>query len=104
MNEFLKDVILIISGAIIGIIVNWIYEYFKIRKQKKNALIRLDQMLSTIRQAVDHGHDFKNKMDWCEELDALAYSDRKWLGKFYEPIKIIAWRIRDQSFDHERGR
>ena len=98
--EYLSDVGLVILGAILTFVTERLSGYFKQRKQKQDAFNRLDRMLTTIKQAVDHGHDFKNKNDWYLELDALAKADRGWLYQFYEPLKVIAWRIRDQTFMH----
>ena len=100
MFDIWKDIGLLFLGAIIAFVADRLSEQYKQRKQKRDTLERLENMLATIKQAVDHGHDFNNKSDWYAELDSLANKDRDWLGPFYEPLKRIAWRIRDQSFDH----
>lgn len=102
MYGVVKDLALLIVGVILGIVGNRLSECYKERNQKRDALQRLDRMLTTVKQAVDHGHDFSNKADWYQELNDLAIADRAWLGQLYEPIKRIAWRIRDLSFDHEK--
>jgi hypothetical protein len=103
MPELLKDIGLVVLGAILGFAAERLAEHYKQRKRKREVLRRLDRMLTNVKHAVAHGHDFTNKAHWYGELDALANVDRDWLDQLYEPLKRIAWRIRDQSFDHAKS-
>jgi len=103
VNEILQDIVLVILGALLALVSGRLLEHYKERKQRQVAFQRLDSMLLAVRQAVAHDHNFKNKADWYKELDDLAKVDRAWLGQLYEPIKQIAWRVRDQSFDHDKA-
>jgi hypothetical protein len=103
MTEILRDIGLVLLGAILAFAAERLSDYYKQRQQKREAFQRLDRMLETVKQAVGHGHDFKNKGDWSTELDALAKADQDWLDQLYEPLKRIAWQVRDQSFDHGKS-
>jgi hypothetical protein len=102
MAEIMKNIAMVVLGSILAFVAGRLAEQIKQHKQKLDALRRLDRMMANVKSAVGHGHDFSNKGDWFAELQTLADVDRGWLDDLYEPIKRIAWRIRDQSFDHEK--
>jgi hypothetical protein len=101
LNSFLNDLVLVVLGAALAVAGERALQSGKDRKQRRDALRRLNSMADDVRRSVAHGHDFHNKSDWSTELNDLANEDRSWLGGLYEPLKRISWEIRDRSFNHK---
>ena len=66
------------------------------------ALNSVRNMTDHVRKAVDHGHDFANRLDWVKEMQKLGDIYRDLIPDLYTPIQMISWRIRDHSFDHNQ--
>ena len=83
-------------------IVRWLQEKPGIDSKRLAALNWVRNMTDHVLKAVDHGHDFANRLDWAKEMQKLGDAYRDVLTDLYTPIQMISWRIRDHSFDHNQ--
>lgn len=90
------------SIEVLPAIVRWLQEKPGIDPKRLAALNSVRNITDQVIRAVGHGHDFGNRLDWAKEMDKLGDTYRDVLPDLYMPIQMIAWRIRDHSFDHNQ--
>lgn len=90
------------SVSVLPAILRWFQETPGIDPKRLAALNSVRNMTDHVRKAVDHGHDFKNRLDWVKEMQKLGDTYRDLIPDLYTPIQMISWRIRDHSFDHSQ--
>ena len=90
------------SVSVLPAILRWFQEKPGIDPKRLAALNSVRNMTDHVRKAVDHGHDFTNRMDWVKEMQKLGDIYRDLIPDLYTPIQMISWRIRDHSFDHNQ--
>jgi hypothetical protein len=99
----------VLLGAGITVLIQWLSKQREMTRQEakkaqdsRKALSRLKKFIGLVTERVAHGHEFVNRGDLAQELEEIAGNCRAWLDEdLYLSIKQVAWRIRDNDFDHE---
>ena len=78
------------SVSVLPAILRWFQEKPGIDPKRLAALTSVRNITAHVRKAVDHGHDFANRMDWVKEVQRLGDIYRDLIPDLYMPIQMIS--------------